>query len=461
MMMPWRRKLRETEDGRYTSFLRGAIEMQAEPSSPVYFILHLPKTAGQTIQQHLAEHCAPGVFWGPHQAPRLQTLSGPRYKPRSFTEAPRIRAVFGHNLGRSLEKYFPDREIRRAVLLRDPVSLQLSLYNHRMMLHQTKGLGTYGFDLHLKALPRNFIAHRLLWRWLEIPWPVLMTMTDRRKYAVLNRALSEFWFVGSHADCDHLIAAISRDLGLPTAARPRNTTAEWEKRTKWRPLRATELSAATREAILASNPLDQALWEDWGAGGQNSAEVPPRQRAARGVSGFLAHEIVRPIFSGVCRYKRDGIPWSRRSKRVVGRSILRAERAQEARRWVLAARHYREALADMPNMPEMWVQYGHALKESGNVAEAEAAYRKSLDLDPDSADAHLQLGHALKIQGRIDEAIGAYFRSIALDPAPRHPRDELIALGWTAERLEQRLRASRDPLAPQREKLELHRTAAN
>src|SRR5215469_16652690 len=174
------------------------LEMQADPSSPVYFILHMPKTAGQTIQQHLAEHCTPGVFWGPHQAPRLQALSGRRYHPRSIPEAPQIRAVFGHNLGRSLEKYFSDREIRRVVLLRDPISLQLSLYNHRMMLHRTKGLGTYSFNLHLKALPRNFIAHRLLWRWLEIPWPALMAMTDHQKYTVLSRALSQFWFVGPH-----------------------------------------------------------------------------------------------------------------------------------------------------------------------------------------------------------------------------------------------------------------------
>ena len=179
------------------------------------------------------------------------------------------------------------------------------------------------------------------------------------------------------------------------------------------------------------------------------------------MSDFLAHEIVRPIFSGVCRYKRDGIPGLHRSKRAVGRSILRAERAQEGRRWVLAARHYQEALADMPNMPEMWVQYGHALKESGHVAEAEAAYRKSLDLDPDSADAHLQLGHALKIQGRVDEAVSAYFCSMALDPAPRHPRDELIALGWTAERIEQRLRELPDRLALHREELERLRTIAN
>jgi hypothetical protein len=32
---------------------------------------------------------------------------------------------------------------------------------------------------------------------------------------------------------------------------------------------------------------------------------------------------------------------------------------------------------------------------------------------------------------------------LALDPAPRHPRDELIALGWTTERIEQQLRDTR------------------
>jgi len=103
----------------------------------------------------------------------------------------------------------------------------------------------------------------------------------------------------------------------------------------------------------------------------------------------------------------------------------------------------RGALADIPNAPEMWVQYGHALQESGNVPEAEAADRRSINLDPDFADTYLQLGHALKIQERIEEAVGTYFRSLALDPAPRHPRDELIALGWTTEQIEQQLRRTR------------------
>ena len=236
-----------------------------------------------------------------------------------------------------------------------------------------------------------------------------MTMTDQQKYAALNRALSQFWFVGSYIDCDRLIAAISRDLGLPATARRRNTAAEWVKRVNWQPKKAAELSPATHEEILANNPLDQALWQSWAHAGFDPAGVRPQPLESSRQSFFLTHEAARPIFAGVCRYQRDWAPQFHPggARNSVGPKILRAERAQESRRWELAVRYYRSALADMPNAPEMWVQYGHALKESGNVSEAEAAYRKSINLDPDSADAYLQLGHALKIQGRIDEAVSS------------------------------------------------------
>ena len=120
--------------------------------------------------------------------------------------------------------------------------------------------------------------------------------------------------------------------------------------------------------------------------------------------------------------------------------ISRADRARDARDWVLAARYYREALDHKPDTPAIWVQYGHALKESGNVAEAENAYRKSLELDAEIADTHLQLGHALKIQGRRIEAGTAYLRALALDPALDHASVELRALGWTRGRIQLALR---------------------
>jgi hypothetical protein len=81
----------------------------------------------------------------------------------------RARVISGHEISRSLEQLYPRREIRRIVLLRDPLHQQISPYNWRMMDYLAKGLATYSFELHLRAQPRDYIAHFLLSRWPEIP----------------------------------------------------------------------------------------------------------------------------------------------------------------------------------------------------------------------------------------------------------------------------------------------------
>ncbi len=76
-----------------------------------------------------------------------------------------------------------------------------------------------------------------------------------------------------------------------------------------------------------------------------------------------------------------------------GEVIATADAAGDARNWPEAARLYREALDRNGSLPAIWVQYGHALKETGHLSEAEAAYRKSIEIAPQEADSHLQLGH--------------------------------------------------------------------
>src|SRR5260370_25849699 len=110
--------------------------------------------------------------------------------------------------------------------------------------------------------------------------------------------------------------------------------------------------------------------------------------------------------------------------------ITRGDRALEAGQWDIAARHYRKALRRNPHNPPIWVEYGHALKESGHLAEAEAAYRRALAYAPNVADSHLQLGHALKLQDRAKEARSAYLRAFALDQSLTDSLTELVRLGW-------------------------------
>jgi tetratricopeptide (TPR) repeat protein len=115
--------------------------------------------------------------------------------------------------------------------------------------------------------------------------------------------------------------------------------------------------------------------------------------------------------------------------------ISRADRAQQARQWQLAAGLYRIALERNARNPPIWVQYGHSLKESGNPAEAEVAYRTAIFYNPDDADTHLQLGHILKLQGKREEAQAAYLKAWTINRSLTDAAHELVALGWTQERL--------------------------
>jgi glycosyltransferase involved in cell wall biosynthesis len=112
-----------------------------------------------------------------------------------------------------------------------------------------------------------------------------------------------------------------------------------------------------------------------------------------------------------------------------------ADQARDAGQWGVAAQYYELALKRDPELPDIWVQYGHALKESGRVAQAEAAYRTALAYKPAAADTHLQLGHALKLESRPEEAQAAYLRALVRDPLLPYPREELRSFGWSEAEL--------------------------
>jgi tetratricopeptide (TPR) repeat protein len=137
----------------------------------------------------------------------------------------------------------------------------------------------------------------------------------------------------------------------------------------------------------------------------------------------------RSQHSWLHRLPYASVPLLRFKKRRRAKTLIaKANRARDASEWVQAVHNYREGLSLIPDNAAVWVQYGHALKEAGHVAEAEAAYRRSLEIDASVADTHLQLAHALKLQGRRFEAVAACFRAIMLDPTLAYVLRELITL---------------------------------
>jgi len=109
--------------------------------------------------------------------------------------------------------------------------------------------------------------------------------------------------------------------------------------------------------------------------------------------------------------------------------LAAADRARDERRWAEAADRYRTYLVNRPDDSAIWVQFGHALKESGNLAEAEGAYLRSLELAPEVADTHLQLGHLYKKRRNVSKAVEAYRQALKTDGSLLDARRELISLG--------------------------------
>lgn len=113
-----------------------------------------------------------------------------------------------------------------------------------------------------------------------------------------------------------------------------------------------------------------------------------------------------------------------------------ADAARDLRDWPQAARRYGEALKIKPDRADLWVQLGHAEKESGRLDAAEAAYAQALTLAPETADTHLQMGHLKKLKGLTEEAGAFYLRAAELEPSLRYAIDELRRLSLKGVTLE-------------------------
>lgn len=105
-----------------------------------------------------------------------------------------------------------------------------------------------------------------------------------------------------------------------------------------------------------------------------------------------------------------------------------AMRESYAGNWSRAAAAYRDLLQSQPQREDLWVQYGHAAKESGYMAEAESAYRQAITLNPANADTYFHLGYVCRLGGRFEEARQAYSASLAQDPSFADAQRELAEL---------------------------------
>ncbi|HVR95318.1 MAG TPA: tetratricopeptide repeat protein [Thermoanaerobaculia bacterium] len=81
-----------------------------------------------------------------------------------------------------------------------------------------------------------------------------------------------------------------------------------------------------------------------------------------------------------------------------GAEALRAGQEKEALEWL------RKAVLIDPELSRAWVNYGVALRRTGDVEGAETAYRKALEVDPGAVSAYQNLAALLEYRGKRKEA---------------------------------------------------------
>ena len=237
------------------------------PQRVVHFLLHVPKCAGTTVEDHFRATLGDGFLLAPRWHNPLRPVIGNRYSMApADPRLPHLKAITGHSMGVSLKRLFPDAEIRESVLLRDPVGYHRSLYNYRITRHRAgTGPKPPGFATWYRTQRRNPISRFLLNHYFEQGIPALYRLSSRDRLAWLEARLCGFWFVGSYRHADEMIAGINRELGVADQAARRNIGPECE----------VALDAPTCERIVADNAVDQALWDRWAERGWKADDRNP------------------------------------------------------------------------------------------------------------------------------------------------------------------------------------------
>jgi transposase len=240
----------------------------------MFSLLHIPKCAGTSLEQHFQAHLDASRYLRLPQRSHRRALVRDLDARRCPTG---VEVFTGHFITRELETAIAGRRpIRRAVLLREPLSLFLSHYNYRMMRYLAAGQRPYPVEYAFRSREPNYIAQFIAGNYLGLSWWQRRRLGEAGLYDLLNNVLREFWFIDDYRQCDRLARLVSTELGIPAELSPRNTADQWQSRTGFQPVREADLADGMVAEFRARNQLDADLYRTW-AGADTGAETvtPP------------------------------------------------------------------------------------------------------------------------------------------------------------------------------------------
>lgn len=230
-------------------------------SDPLYAFVHLPKTGGQSVTAHLGQ-TIPG-FRDLAVNVSIAKASAPDFVETLLARGPALRLLYGHRVTAALIAAFAPRPVRPVVVLREPASYMVSLFNydqrdagHVPGAPETEAL----FETWVHG-QRNRQARWLVAMYGGLGFPETVALSAEALDAKARAILDTFWCVGDQADLEGSLQPLFQALG---ARRPMQVHRNASGVDYPRLITMTE---TRRAALRAASPVDVGLYRSYAARG--------------------------------------------------------------------------------------------------------------------------------------------------------------------------------------------------